>query len=227
LIARGGRDAITPQVLGTYKEDFEYHRLDIVALNGSSFIAKRDDPGPCPGEGWQLLASAGRTGGRGEKGAQAPRLFYCGEKDIGYPALWGFSRSARTASVVHWRQFRQATFPPTSDCAPDWPIRTYQKKFFGLRTCLLCCHAWSHSSRWFFLNHIRTRADIHDGPEFTDECVVARQVASRPVEAGNKASGPICPRSEHRALQQRPLRRIAARRPNYCRLGDGKLGFCP
>jgi hypothetical protein len=154
LIARGGRDAITPQVLGTYKEDFEYHRLDIVALNGSSFIAKRDDPGPCPGEGWQLLASAGRTGGRGEKGAQAPRLFYCGEKDIGYPALWGFSRSARTASVIHWRQFRQATFPPTSDC-------------------------------------------------------------------------PICPRSEHRALQQRPLRRIAARRPNYCRLGDGKLGFCP
>jgi hypothetical protein len=26
--------------------------------------------------------------------------------------------------------------------------------------------------------------------------------------------------------QQRPLRRIAARRPNYCRLGGGKLGFC-
>src|SRR5262249_31252193 len=25
------------------------------------------------------------------------------------------------------------------------------------------------------------------GPEFTDECVVARQVASRPIEAGNKA----------------------------------------
>jgi hypothetical protein len=68
LIACGGRDAITPQVLGTYNEDTEYHRLDIVALNGSSFIAKRDDPGPCPGEGWQLLASAGRTGGRGERG---------------------------------------------------------------------------------------------------------------------------------------------------------------
>jgi hypothetical protein len=73
LIARGGRDAITPQVLGTYQEDLEYHRLDIVALNGSSFIAKRDDPGPCPGEGWQLLASAGRTGGRGERGEAGPR----------------------------------------------------------------------------------------------------------------------------------------------------------
>jgi Collagen triple helix repeat (20 copies) len=73
LIARGGRDAITPQVLGTYKEDAEYRRLDIIALNGSSFIAKREDPGPCPGEGWQLLASAGRTGGRGEKGEQGLR----------------------------------------------------------------------------------------------------------------------------------------------------------
>src|SRR5262249_8422949 len=61
LIARGGSDAITPQVLGTYQEDVEYHRLDIVALNGSSFIARRDNPGPCPGEGWQLLASAGRS----------------------------------------------------------------------------------------------------------------------------------------------------------------------
>src|SRR5262249_5771291 len=39
--------------------------------------------------------------------------------------------------------------------------------------------------------------------------------------------GPFCPRSEDRALLQRPLRRIAARRPNYCRLGGGKLGFCP
>jgi hypothetical protein len=28
-------------------------------------------------------------------------------------------------------------------------------------------------------------------------------------------------------LQQRPLRRIAALRPNYYRLGGGKLGFCP
>jgi hypothetical protein len=79
LIARGGRDAILPRVCGLYKEDAEYRPLDIVALNGSSFISKKDNPGPCPGPGWQLLASAGRTGSRGEKGdkgepgAQGPR----------------------------------------------------------------------------------------------------------------------------------------------------------
>jgi hypothetical protein len=72
LIARGGRDAITPQVLGTSNEDAEYHRLDIVALNGSSFIAKREDPGPCPGQDWQLLASAGRSDGRGGRGERGP-----------------------------------------------------------------------------------------------------------------------------------------------------------
>ena len=44
---------------------------------GSSFIARNDEPGACPGSAWQLIASAGRpgragptgrTGERGEKG---------------------------------------------------------------------------------------------------------------------------------------------------------------
>jgi hypothetical protein len=70
LIARGGVDATTPHVRGTYDETEHYHRLDIVGLTGSSFIAERDDPGKCPGPGWQLLASVGPTGGRGEKGDQ-------------------------------------------------------------------------------------------------------------------------------------------------------------
>ena len=38
-------------------------------LGGSSFIAVKDAPGPCPGGGWQLLASRGSRGERGEKGA--------------------------------------------------------------------------------------------------------------------------------------------------------------
>ena len=42
--------------------------LNIVALGGSSFIARTDDPGPCPGEGWQLIASAGKQGKPGPKG---------------------------------------------------------------------------------------------------------------------------------------------------------------
>jgi hypothetical protein len=45
-----------------------YDRLDVVTLDGGAFVAKRDDPGPCPGEGWQLLVQRGKTGRPGEKG---------------------------------------------------------------------------------------------------------------------------------------------------------------
>ena len=47
-----------------------YKALDIVALNGGSFIAKKDNPGPCPGAGWQLIASQGKRGDKGERGLQ-------------------------------------------------------------------------------------------------------------------------------------------------------------
>ena len=40
----------------------------IVAVNGSSFVATEDNPGQCPGTGWQLPASAGSRGGRGPVG---------------------------------------------------------------------------------------------------------------------------------------------------------------
>jgi hypothetical protein len=45
----------------------------MVALNGSGFIARRDDPGPCPGEGWQLIASCGKPGKPGLKGERGDR----------------------------------------------------------------------------------------------------------------------------------------------------------
>jgi hypothetical protein len=67
-IAAAGRDARMPKVCGTYREGETYKYLDIVALNGGSFVARADDPGPCPGVGWQLLVSAGRAGKPGPKG---------------------------------------------------------------------------------------------------------------------------------------------------------------
>ena len=45
----------------------------MVVLGGSSFVAKRDDPGACPGEGWQLMASKGSRGPQGEKGERGER----------------------------------------------------------------------------------------------------------------------------------------------------------
>jgi hypothetical protein len=67
-IAAAGREARMPKVCGTYRENETYGFLNIVALNGSSFIARTDDPGECPGDGWQLIASAGRAGKPGLKG---------------------------------------------------------------------------------------------------------------------------------------------------------------
>jgi hypothetical protein len=67
-IAAGGLDAPMPNIRGTYAADGQYKKLDIVALGGSGFIARTDDPGECPGAGWQLIASAGRPGKPGLKG---------------------------------------------------------------------------------------------------------------------------------------------------------------
>jgi hypothetical protein len=61
------------RVTGTFISDALYLANDVVACNGSSFVALKDRPGPCPGDGWQLLASAGKRGPRGERGFQGPR----------------------------------------------------------------------------------------------------------------------------------------------------------
>ena len=45
---------------------------DIVALNGGSFIARHDDPGECPGSGWQSLTLPGKRGERGPHGERGP-----------------------------------------------------------------------------------------------------------------------------------------------------------
>jgi hypothetical protein len=65
-----------PNVCGTYREEDTYSFLNIVALGGSAFVARCDNPGECPGDGWQLIASAGRAGKpgpKGESGEPGPR----------------------------------------------------------------------------------------------------------------------------------------------------------
>jgi hypothetical protein len=72
-IAAPGLDAPLLNVRGTFVADGQYKRLDVVALNGSSFVARSDHPGDCPGDGWQLIASAGRPGKPGPRGEQGER----------------------------------------------------------------------------------------------------------------------------------------------------------
>ena len=67
-LASSGRDGKTIAVRGTFDQSASYRRLDVVAFNGSSFVALKDAPGPCPGPGWQLIASQGKRGAAGEKG---------------------------------------------------------------------------------------------------------------------------------------------------------------
>jgi hypothetical protein len=80
---QNGRDGRSFTVRGTYDASVRYAALDIVALNGGSFIARRDDPGPCPGEGWQLFASQGKGGKPGDRGPAGVR----GEKGEPGPAV--------------------------------------------------------------------------------------------------------------------------------------------
>ncbi len=63
--------SLNPRRLWVAEE--EYFRLDVVALNGGSFVALKDEPGVCPGDGWALLTSPGKRGERGEKGDKGLR----------------------------------------------------------------------------------------------------------------------------------------------------------
>jgi hypothetical protein len=69
-LAAAGEHGRSMMVRGTYDAEAEYRSLDVVALNGGSFVALRDAPGECPGEGWQLLTSPGKRGQKGEDGAR-------------------------------------------------------------------------------------------------------------------------------------------------------------
>src|SRR6516164_5282876 len=72
-LATAGRDGNSITVRGTFDETSEYRRLDVVTCNGGSFIALKDAPGPCPGSGWQLLASQGKRGIAGARGERGER----------------------------------------------------------------------------------------------------------------------------------------------------------
>jgi integrin beta 3 len=78
-LAHAGRDGLDGRsfnILGTFDERTSYKQLDVVTLNSVWFVAKRDNPGPCPGEGWKAgpdRGKMGKPGERGERGATGPR----------------------------------------------------------------------------------------------------------------------------------------------------------
>lgn len=80
---QNGKDADEIEVRGTWDASSVYRRLNIVALNGAAFMARKDDPGPCPGEGWQVIAMRGKPGQQGERGMKGDR----GEQGPAGPAV--------------------------------------------------------------------------------------------------------------------------------------------
>ncbi len=111
LLAAPGRDGRSAVSRGTYDRQInDYRELNIVMSNGSSFIAKRDDPGDCPGDGWQALALVGKRGEQGQPGAKGAKgdRGERGERGAsgvdGKPAVawvaWEVDRDAYTATPI-------------------------------------------------------------------------------------------------------------------------------
>jgi hypothetical protein len=57
---------------GVYSSGTAYNYGDVVVKDSSSFVALSDSPGPCPGDGWQMIACGGKRGVQGERGPAGP-----------------------------------------------------------------------------------------------------------------------------------------------------------
>jgi hypothetical protein len=64
-----GRDGRSFHICETYDPKETYEALDVVTLNSTWFVAKKDNPGTCPGPDWK----AGPTGKKGERGERGPQ----------------------------------------------------------------------------------------------------------------------------------------------------------
>jgi hypothetical protein len=75
IVKRGddGKDADEIELKATFDPSADYRRLNVVALNGAAFMARKDAPGACPGEGWQMIAMQGKQGKPGIPGQKGPR----------------------------------------------------------------------------------------------------------------------------------------------------------
>lgn len=70
---QNGADGRGLTVRGTWTDAASYAEMDVVMRKGASYVARQDDPGVCPGEGWQLIAGEGKRGDRGERGEKGPK----------------------------------------------------------------------------------------------------------------------------------------------------------
>jgi hypothetical protein len=99
------------RMCGIYDAYEKYQRLDVVVYEGASYIARRDNPGLCPGDGWQLLASRGKAGDKGQPGPPGKK----GERG---------ERGEATPTIVSWQIDRAhyRAVPTMSNGKPGPPL---------------------------------------------------------------------------------------------------------
>jgi hypothetical protein len=98
--------ALAMRVRGTFQPGTSYVRGDVVVLDGGSFLARKDNPGKCPGDGWQLMARQGQRGVRGERGERG--------RDAPVIRGWELDRSRYTAAPI----MSDGTKGPTLELRP-------------------------------------------------------------------------------------------------------------
>jgi hypothetical protein len=93
-----GRDGRSLVIRDTYDANARYHALDVIALDGASFVARRDSPGPCPGDGWQMVAQQGKRGRPGPQGERGEK----GRDGLNAPRIvkWELDRGTYTATPI-------------------------------------------------------------------------------------------------------------------------------
>jgi hypothetical protein len=72
-LASRGTDGRGFVLRGTYDASAEYRQHDVVMINRNSFAARYDNPGECPGDGWQLFGPSGQRGKEGPPGSPGPK----------------------------------------------------------------------------------------------------------------------------------------------------------
>ena len=65
-----GADGQGFELRGVWSSAESYARLAVVQLDNAVFAAIRDDPGPCPGDGWMQFSWRGKPGRPGQPGAR-------------------------------------------------------------------------------------------------------------------------------------------------------------
>jgi hypothetical protein len=68
-----GTDGRSLRIMETFDPTAKYKELDVVTLDQKWFVAKKDDPGPCPGAGWKAGPGIGKTGRPGDRGPQGAK----------------------------------------------------------------------------------------------------------------------------------------------------------